>query len=96
MSGDNLCKQLMLLFAKGELSATTVGELATAAWNDGWGRNHTMARKLVQAGRFGTRRGDVLTDIIAAAFSEGYVCSKCHPLRGRDLNWRNCASFPAA
>jgi hypothetical protein len=79
MSGDNLCKQLMLLFAKGELSATTVREVATAAWNDGWGRNNSMARKLVQAGHFGRRRGEVLSDVIAAAFSEGYVCSKCHP-----------------
>jgi hypothetical protein len=79
MSGDNLCNTLMLLFAKGDLSATTVRDLATAAWNDGWGRNNPMARKLVQAGFFGRRRGEILTDVIAAAFSEGYVCSKCHP-----------------
>ena len=65
-----LSRKLIRLFAKGELSATTVHDLAVSAWEDGWGRHDPLARKLVRAGSGGTNRSHIANDILAAAEEE--------------------------
>jgi len=76
MANRGLSRKLIALFAKGELSATTVHDIAVSAWEDGWGRNDPLARKLVRAGSDGTNRSHMANDIIAAAEAEGLVCSR--------------------
>jgi hypothetical protein len=82
MPAGNLSRLLLKLFAKGELFGTTVHDLAAAAWEAGWGRQDTFARKLVGAGRGGKRRNMIADDIIKAAESEGLV----HPAEPSEIN----------
>ena len=74
-----LSRHLLCIFAKGEISATTVHELASAAWTDGWGRECPLGRRLVRAGSGGINRSHIANDILKAAEEEGYVCSTAKP-----------------
>ena len=53
------------------MTGTCVHDLAAAAWDDGWGRQSTFGRKLVDAGSGGAQRSHVAKDVLAAAESEG-------------------------
>jgi hypothetical protein len=75
MSGANLSRWLLKLFAQGELAGTTVHDLAVAAWLDGWGRNDPLAINLVKAGQSGRKRQNIANDIIKAAEAANLVCS---------------------
>jgi hypothetical protein len=81
MPHTKLSLLLLKLFAKGELAGTTVHDLAAAAWEDGWGRGDTLARKLVMAGNGGTKRSRIMDDVVKAAISEGLVSSPARPYR---------------
>jgi hypothetical protein len=74
-----LSRLLLKLFAKGEISGTTVHDLAAAAWLDGWGRGDALAQRLVKAGRQGRRRNEMANDVIKAAEAAGLVCSRALP-----------------
>jgi hypothetical protein len=79
MSGSNLSRLLLKLFAQGDLAGTQVHDLAVAAWLDGWGRNDPLAVNLVKAGQSGRKRQQIANDIIKAAETANLVCSKAHP-----------------
>lgn len=79
MSGCELGRLLLKLFATGELAGTTVFDLAGAAWKDGWGRDCPLARKLVSVGASGRQRQRIVDGIIAAAESVGLVSSAAKP-----------------
>ena len=79
MGGDNLRRALLKLFSKRELAATQLLDLASAAYLDGWGHDHRLARKLVAAGRSGRRRNEINEDVIRAAESEGLTSSRSRP-----------------
>jgi hypothetical protein len=81
MSDCQLGRLLVKLFAKGDLAGTTVHDLASAAWLDGWGHNSPLARKLVKAGAQGKARNKIAQAIVKAAESEGLVCSKALPYK---------------
>ena len=70
-SGQSLGVKLVQLFAAGQMTGTCVHDLAAAAWDDGWGRQSTLGRKLVDAGSGGAQRSHVAKDVLAAAESEG-------------------------
>ncbi len=83
---------LLRLFSSGELPGTTVHELASAAWADGWGRDFEIARKLVSAGGQGRQRSHIAGDIINAALSGGVCCSESRPYK-LDLEGGASAGF---
>ena len=62
-----LSRELVRLFALGELSAVDVQRLAAAAWADGWGRNHRMAKRLRSCGGSGKYPGNMARDVSLAA-----------------------------
>jgi hypothetical protein len=62
---SKLSRELLRLFGKGHLSGTQVINLATAAWEDGWGRMSPLARKLAKPG-VRTRKNDA-RDVINMA-----------------------------
>ena len=75
----HLSFELLRLFAQGELSGAQVQKLASAAWQDGWGRTDRLAEKLARAGTDGTISGHIAQQIINAAEHAGLVCSPCSP-----------------
>ena len=77
---SSLAVLLLKAFAKGELPATRVAEIAKAAFDDGWGRNDRLARDLAAAAD--QSRQNILRAVVAAArraglmrqFSQPYMC----------------------
>ena len=74
-----LSRELLRLFAQGELSGVQVQKLAKAAWDDGWGRTDRLAERLMQAGSCGTWTGHIAKQIIQAAEQVGMVCNSSSP-----------------
>ena len=79
MAFSNLGLQLLRLFAKGDLAATQVQLLAKAAWDDGWGQNCQLARKLAHVGTSGKHSSNIFRDIITAAELVGLISSETKP-----------------
>ena len=79
MAFSNLGLQLLRLFAKGDLAATQVQLLAKAAWDDGWGHNCQLARKLAHVGTSGRHSSNIFRDIITAAELVGLISSESKP-----------------
>jgi hypothetical protein len=77
----SLSRKLLGLFAKGELPATVVHDIASAAFEDGWGRDNRLARRIVGAGSAGEHRNHVARDLVRAAEDAGYVCSMAQPYK---------------
>jgi hypothetical protein len=73
--GDQLSRLLLKLFAQGDISGTTVHDLAVAAWLDGWGRDCPLANDLVKAGQSGRRRNRIANDVIKSA--EASMVAEC-------------------
>ena len=67
----NLTFELLQLFAKGAIPATTVQRLADAAWKDGWGHGDLVAERLKQAGGRGSHTGNCQRDILKLAKTMG-------------------------
>ena len=74
-----LCKALLELYAAGDLSATQVQELASAAWKDGWGQNDAFARRLAGLGASGKQPGNCCRDLMRAARNAGLLSSGAQP-----------------
>jgi hypothetical protein len=74
-----LCIKLLQLYGRGEIAATTVRDIAAAAWTDGWGRGNPLAARLASAGAAGVHRNHIARDIIRAADAAGLVSSMCMP-----------------
>ncbi len=79
MPGDQLSRLLPKFFAQGDISGTTIHDLAAAAWLDGWGRNCPRESNLVKAGQSGRKRKILANDVIKAAELAGLVCPKASP-----------------
>ena len=60
----NLTFQLLKLFAEGVLPATTVQTIASVAWEDGWGRDDPIAKRLQRVGTQGKFPGNCLRDLL--------------------------------
>jgi hypothetical protein len=75
----NLSRKLLELYAKGDLPGTAIFELAQAAFNDGWGHNSRLARRLAHAGGGGLYRQNIPRDIFRAAEAEGLSCTMAQP-----------------
>ena len=67
----NLTFQLLKLFAEGVLPATTVQTIASAAWEDGWGRDDPIAKRLQRVGTQGKFPGNCLRDLLRLVKSLG-------------------------
>ena len=74
-----LCKELLRLYARGDLPATSVQKLAAAAWADGWGRGDELAESLKSAGQDGTHKGNITRDVVDAARAAGLMSSSAVP-----------------
>ena len=74
---SNLAVLLLKCFAKGELPATRVADLAKAAYDDGWGRADPLARDLAQAGLGG--KGHALERVVYAAKCAGFMSTAAQP-----------------
>ena len=78
---SKLSRKLLFLFCKGDLEGTKAFDLAVDAWDDGWGRNCTIAVKIIKCGNGGKRRSHIAEDLIKVAFSEGITSTSCKPYR---------------
>jgi hypothetical protein len=67
------------LFAKGHLAGTEVRSLAHAAWQDGWGHNDPLARKLAKPGINVETSRNIARDVINAAREYGLICTMAEP-----------------
>jgi hypothetical protein len=72
-----LTYELFRLFGLGQLSAPDVQKLAEAAWNDGWGRNNQVAKKLARAGKGISTNAN--RDLINIAMKHVVGSSGAHP-----------------
>jgi hypothetical protein len=73
-----LSKELLRLFALGEISATQVQSIAKAAWDDGWGRHCRTARRLAHLG--GSRGNEHCSrDLFLVAASSGILDTSIQP-----------------
>ena len=70
-----LATVLLKAFAKGEISAERVVEVASAAWQDGWGRSDQLAHDLAHAGKYALR------GVVRAARNAGFMGASPHPYR---------------
>ena len=76
---SHLSLQLIRCFALGTLTGTQVQLLASAAWQDRWGRGDPCAKRLAKAGSSGRRSGNILRDVVRAASAAGLMDSMAHP-----------------
>ena len=75
----HLAHELLTLFSKGEVSASTVQSLAHSARCDGWGKHNKLASQLASASTQGKHSGNVNRDIIRAARAAGLLSSSAQP-----------------
>ena len=80
-SHTHLSKELLRLFALGELSGTAVQSLANSAWKHGWGRKCRLARSLAKAGVWGKTSGNILRDIMMATILHGVMSTTAKPYK---------------
>ena len=78
-----LALRLLRLLALGALHATTVQELAQAAWDDGWGRDSDLAERLAKAGRHGQSRGNIARDIMDAVHDANLLAGLTRPYQAQ-------------
>lgn len=74
-----LARELLNLFARGEMSATNVHRLASAAWQDGWGRDCPLAQKLMTAMGGGSHSGNITRGLMKAAKECGLLSTTAQP-----------------
>ena len=73
-----LSKELLRLFANGEITSAAVQSLASAAWEDGWGHRCALSARLAKAGSNGLYSGNIARDVILAAQHSGLQSTKAH------------------
>jgi hypothetical protein len=69
----------MRLFAKGFLTGTQVQSIASAAWQDGWGRMSPLARKLAKPGVEHLDHGHIARDVVRLAREFGMMSTTAMP-----------------
>ena len=74
-----LALRLLRLFAQGLVPATTVQDLAAAAWHDGWGRDNEIASRLRRAGNEGRNRQHIHKGVMDAARAAGLLDGMSKP-----------------
>ena len=74
-----LSRELLRLFASGHLAGTEVQCLAHAAWQDGWGHNDPLARKLAKPGVNMETSRNIARDVVNAAKEYGLMCTQAEP-----------------
>ena len=82
-----LSLELLRVFSDGTWSGAHVQRLAAAAWEDGWGRGDTLARRLKQAGAMGRRSGHARRDLLRAATLAGLMEDTAKPYRFERYRW---------
>lgn len=70
---------LLKLYAQGELTGTQVQQMASAAWEDGWGRGDAIAGRLRALGSGGTHVGNITRNLMALARQHNLLSSGAHP-----------------
>ena len=70
---SSLAVLLLECFAKGEIPASRVQQLAAAAWEDNWGRNDPLAERLAHAEDPTVHSGNVLRNVMRAAVKSGFT-----------------------
>ncbi len=78
LAHKKLSQELLRLFALGDLSATQVRTLASAAWEDGWGRGCKLSKRLATSGA-GGHLGNCCRDVFMAARVSGVLASNVQP-----------------
>ena len=76
---SNLARDLLLLYASGEMTGTTVQRLAASAWADGWGRRSRLAERLKSLGQGGVHKGNITRDLLTAAREAGLMSTGARP-----------------
>ena len=76
---SHLSKQLLRLFASGELEGTKVQAIANAAEKDGWTPGDGLGPRLAAAGNRGNCSGNVARDIVRAAKGAKLTTSVTQP-----------------
>ena len=72
---------LLELFAKGDIPGTVLHRLASAAWDDGWGRGCPLAERLAKVGTSGTQPSHFVRDIVNVANDFGILSSGAKPYK---------------
>ncbi len=86
-----LAVEMLRLFSQGELSGIQVQVLASAAWEDGWGRGCPLAQRLKSAGSSGVHSSNCLRDVVRAAKASGLCCTRAMPYH---VSIPNAATIP--
>ena len=76
---SNLARHLLLLWAKGHLSAAQIQLIAAEGRKDGWAPQCPLASRLATLGSSGTITGHLARDIVAAARIAGLLSTTAQP-----------------